>query len=250
MIFVLNFKTYLKKEKDYLNLIKKIEKIKGEFWLAFNPYFYLSLIKKIKRRKFKIGLQNLGPISEKPQTGEIIYDFELINSANFILLGHSERYRLGENKEIIKEKIKTLQDKNLKLLIFFSENSYQPKKRFSQVKKETEKHLKEFLSVVSKKNYKKIIFVYEPWWAISTEGGNFPSQEFLKEFLVWYRKNFNFPIFYGGSYNSNLAKIYQGIEFQGYVLGKASINIEELKTLTGVGDRIRTGNLRLHRPPL
>jgi hypothetical protein len=46
MIFVLNFKTYLKKEKDYLNLIKKIEKLKGEFWLAINPYFYLSLIKK------------------------------------------------------------------------------------------------------------------------------------------------------------------------------------------------------------
>jgi triosephosphate isomerase len=231
MIFVLNFKTYLKKEKDYLNLIKKIEKLKGEFWLALNPYFYLSLIKKIKRKKFKIGLQNIGPISEKPQTGETIHPFEFVNLADFVLLGHSERYRLGENKEIIKEKIKALQDKNLKLLIFFSENSYEPKNKFSQVKKETERNLKNFLNVIKKENYKKIIFVYEPWWAISTEVGKFPSREFLEDFLNWYRKNFQFPIFYGGSYNSKLAKIYQGFKFNGYVLGRASIEINELKNL-------------------
>jgi triosephosphate isomerase len=230
-IFVLNFKTYLKKEKEYLDLIKKIKKLKGEFWLALNPYFYLSLIKKIKRKKFKIGLQNIGPISEKPQTGETIYDFEYINLADFVLLGHSERYRLGENKEIIKEKIKTLQDKNLKLLIFFSENSYEPKNKFSQVRKETERNLEDFLNVIKKENYKKIIFVYEPWWAISTEGGKFPSREFLEDFLNWYRKNFQFPIFYGGSYNSRLAKIYQGLKFNGYVLGKASVEINELKNL-------------------
>jgi triosephosphate isomerase len=129
--------------------------LKGEFWLALNPYFYLSLIKKIKRKKFKIGLQNIGPISEKPQTGETIYDFEYINLADFVLLGHSERYRLGENKEIIKEKIKTLQGKNLKLLIFFSENSYEPKNKFYQVKKETERNLKNFLTVIKKKIIKK-----------------------------------------------------------------------------------------------
>jgi len=232
MIIVLNFKTYLRKEKDYLSLVKKIERLKGEFWLAINPYFYLSLIKKIKRKKIKIGIQNIGPISEKPQTGETIYDFELINLTDFILLGHSERYRLGENKEIIKEKIKTLQDKNLKLLIFFSENSHRPKNKFSQVIKETEKNLKDFLKVIKKENYKKIVFVYEPWWAISTEKGKSPSKEFLEEFLNWYKKNFNFPIFYGGSYNSNLAKIYQGLEFNGYVLGRASIDINELKSLT------------------
>ena len=229
MIFILNFKTYLKTEKDYIKIVNKIKNLKSEFWLAINPYFYLSLIKKIKRKKFKIGLQNIGPISEKPQTGETIYNFEFINYLDFILIGHSERYKLGENKKIIKEKIKTLQDKNLKLLIFFSENSYKPKNKFSQAKEKTEKNLKDFLSVIKKENYKKIIFAYEPWWAISTEKSKFPSKEFLENFLKWYRKNFQFPIFYGGSYNSNLAKIYQGLNFDGYVLGKASINIKELK---------------------
>ncbi len=232
MILVLNFKDYLKSEKEYLKIVKGIEKIKEvEFWLAINPYFYFSLAKKLKR-KFKIGLQNLAPISEKPQTGEINYDFKLIDLADFVLIGHSERYRLGENLEIIKEKIKTLQNKNLKLLIFFSENSYKPKNKFQEVKKKTEKNLKEFLSVLKKENYKKIYFVYEPWWAISTEGGKIPEKKFLEDFLLWFRKNYPFPIFYGGSYNSNLAQLYKNLNFDGYVLGRASTDLNELRLIT------------------
>lgn len=239
MILVLNFKSYFKKRRDYLNLVQKLKKLKTkgiEFWLAINPYFYLSLVPLFKKY-FPIGLQNLGIISEKPQTGEVVYDFELINLAKFALIGHSERYRIGENKEIIKEKIRILQTKNLKLLIFFSENSYKPKKTFAQVKRETEKNLKEFLSIIKKENYKKICFVYEPWWAISTEGGKIPSLEFLNDFLDWYKNfiiketNFNFPIFYGGSFNSKLAKIYSKLNFDGYVLGRASTSIKELKMI-------------------
>ncbi len=238
MILVLNFKTYLKTTKDYLKIAKELKKIKGaDFWLALNPYFYLNLVQQFKKN-FKVGLQSLGPVSPKPQTGEPVYDFELINLADFVLIGHSERYRLGENKEIIKQKIKTLQDKNLKLLIFFSENSYQPKEKFSQIKKATQKNLEDFLSVIKKENYKKIYFVYEPWWAISTEGGQIPSKKFLEEFLNWYKEflnlesGFSIPVFYGGSYNSNLAEIYQGLNFDGYVLGKASTSINELRLIT------------------
>ncbi len=240
MILILNFKTYLKKIKDHLRIINQLPKNKKIFlWLALNPYFYLSLKQKIKRKDIKIGLQNLGPISQKPQTGETIYEFELINKADFVLLGHSERYRLGENIETIKEKIKTLQDKKFKLLIFFSENSYNQPKNFNKVIYETEKNLNSFISVINPKNYKKIYFVYEPWWAISTESGKIPSKKFLEEFLNWYHKNYKFPIFYGGSYNSEIAKIYQNLNFDGYVLGKASVNIEEIKKISKfwVGDR-------------
>lgn len=234
MIIVLNFKTYLRRKNDYLKLAQKLKKLKkNDLWLALNPYFYLSVAQPLKKMGFKIGLQNLAPLLTKPQTGETIFDFELINYADFVLLGHSERYRLGENKKIILEKIRTLQDKNLKLLIFFSENSHQAKTKFFQVQKQTEKNLKNFLSVIRKPNYRKIYFVYEPWWAISTETGKPPTKEFLEDFLKWYRKQIKIPILYGGSYNSKLASFYEGLKFDGYLLGKASIDIKELKLILG-----------------
>ena len=231
MIYVLNFKTYFKKVKDYLSLVKKLRKIKSKnkIWLALNPYFYLTLRKKIKG--FSVGLQNLGFISEKPQTGEVIYEFELINKAHFVLLGHSERYRVGENLEVIEKKVNLLQNKKINLVIFFSENSYEPKENFEEVKKETEKNLNFLLQNVKKENYKKIYLCYEPWWAISTEGGKLPSKEFLNNFLKWYKENYSFPIFYGGSYNSKIKKIYSEINFDGFVLGKASTSFKELKNL-------------------
>jgi triosephosphate isomerase len=229
MILVLNFKTYLKKVKDYLNLIKKLPKTsRHQIWLAINPYFYFPIIKKLKRKDIKIGLQNLGFVSQKPQTGEIIYDFELINKAYFVLLGHSERYKFGENIKIVQEKIKTLQNKNLKLLIFFSENSHKPKEKFSRAKRQTQKNLESIISIINPRNYKKIYFVYEPWWAISTEKGKIPPKEFLEDFLAWYRKKYNFPILYGGSFNSKLVSIYKDLNFDGFVLGKASTSPKEI----------------------
>lgn len=234
MIIVLNFKTYLKKANDYLKLAKKLKKLgKKNLWMAINPYFYFTLTKSLKKMGFKVGLQNIAPLSLKPQTGETIFNFELINYADFVLIGHSERYRSGENKKIISEKIKTLQDKQIKFLIFFSENSHQTKIKFSQVQKQTEKNLKTFLSIIKNQNYKKIYFVYEPWWAISTEKGSPPTREFLKDFLDWYRKQTKIPILYGGSYNSKLALLYKGLKFDGYVLGKASIDIKEIKSILG-----------------
>lgn len=233
MILVLNFKTYFQKIKDYLKFIDSLRKIKtkNNLWLAFNPYFYLILKRKIKTKKFKIGIQNLSFLSEKPQTGEIIYNFELIDKADFVLLGHSERYRLGENLEIIKRKIDSLQTTKLKLIIFFSENSYDPKQDFNQVKADTQKNLNFLLKDLKKENFKKIYLCYEPWWAISSEGGKIPSKKFLEDFLNWYKKNYNFPILYGGSYNSKLKEEYKDLNFDGFVLGRASTQIEEIKKI-------------------
>lgn len=237
MILVLNFKTYFTKSIEYLNFINKLKKVKtkeNKFWLSINPYFYLKilpLVKKNKNSQLKIGLQNMGFVSLKPQTGEIIYDFELVNKIDFVLIGHSERYRLGENLEIIKEKIKTLQNKNFNLVIFFSENSYLPQNNFVRVEEQINIKIKEIIKVIKKENYKKIYLVYEPWWAISTERGKIPSVKFLSDFLRWYKNRFNFPIFYGGSYNSTLKSFYSDLHFDGYVLGKAATDIQEIKKI-------------------
>jgi len=233
MIYILNFKTYLKSLREHFSLITKLKKIKTrhELWLALNPYFYLSLYRKIKSSKIKVGLQNLGFVSSKPQTGEIISDFEGINSVYFVLLGHSERYRTGEDLEVIRKKIETLQNLNFKLVIFFSENSYNPKEKFSSLKNRLAKNLNFLLEPLTKNNYSKIYLVYEPWWAISTEGGKIPSSQFLKDFLKWYKQNYSFPILYGGSYNFELAKVYFYLKFDGYVLGKASTDAKEVKKI-------------------
>ncbi len=225
MILILNYKTYFKTIDQYLENINLFKNV----WHAINPYFYLKL-----RELFpdaKLGLQNLSFVFDKPLTGEIYPDFEKIEKADFVLLGHSERFKVGENQNFIIEKIKTLQDYNFKLVIFFSELNYQPKKYFKEVKQETEKVFLNYLRAIKEKNKEKIIFVYEPWWAISTELGQSPSKEFLEEFLLWFKNNWQFLILYGGSFDSELGKIYKDLPFDGFVIGKASTRPEEIKKI-------------------
>jgi triosephosphate isomerase (TIM) len=226
MIIILNYKTYFTKISPYRKSIKAFDK---NVWHAVNPYFYLHLKKEFPRKI--IGLQNLSFRIDKPLTGEISPEFELVSKANFVLLGHSERFKVGENLEIVKKKIESLQNMPLNLVIFFSELSYRPKEKFNEVKKETEKVLNNYIQTISEENFSKIIFVYEPWWAISTEGGKIPSREFLQEFLDWFRSKYTTRVFYGGSFNSQLALEYKGLDFDGFVLGKASTSIKEIKTI-------------------
>lgn len=237
-ILILNTKTYLITSQQYFSLINQLKFIsskKVKIWLAINPYFYLQIVKntKNKNKYLSFGLQNISFISEnnKPQTGEVVINFEKINQAKFILLGHSERYRLGENLKIIKHKIDSLQNIKSNLVIFFSENSYKKQKNFKAVRKTIAKNLNFLIKDITPHNYQKIYLVYEPWWAISTEGNNKAEANFLQSFLEWYQQNYNFPILYGGSYNSQLALEYKDLNFNGYVIGKASTKIEEIKKI-------------------
>ncbi|MCS7200895.1 MAG: triose-phosphate isomerase [Patescibacteria group bacterium] len=241
MIYILNFKNYLKREIDYLKIIKKLEKHKENFWLAINPYFYLNIAKKLKKPNLKLGLQNISLISTKPQTGEITPDFELIRKAKFVLIGHSERYRMGEDENIIHQKITTLQKTHFDLVIFFSENDYKPKNYFYQARKKIEKNLLTILKLIKESNNHRIYLVYEPWWAISSEMGKIPSLDFLTDFLYWYKKTLGlkFPLLYGGSYNSKIAKEFRSLDFDGYVLGKASTDYSEIKRIISL--RVRDG---------
>lgn len=229
MILILNYKTYFRKLSEYQKNLLRLKSQNIQIWHAINPYFYLNLRKKFT--KAIIGLQNLSLPTTKPLTGEISPSFELIAKADFVLLGHSERFKVGENQALIKEKIKLLQELPLKLVIFFSELSPVPKTKFSQVKKETEKVCQNYLKVIQEKNLPKVIFVYEPWWAISSEKGQTPSKEFLQAFLDWFRPKYPIKILYGGSFNTNLAFRYQGLDFDGFVLGKAATNLSEVKKL-------------------
>lgn len=234
-IIILNTKTYLITSQQYLSLINQLKLLskKVKIWLAINPYFYLQIIKNSEKlnKYITFGLQNISFISNKPQTGEVVTDFEKINQAKFILLGHSERYRLGENLKIIKHKIDSLQNIKSNLVIFFSENSYKKQKNFKSIKKTIANNLNFLIKDVAPSNHCKIHLAYEPWWAISTEGHNKAEINFLQSFLEWYKQHYSFPILYGGSYNSQLAIEYKDLNFNGYVVGKVSNKIQEIKKI-------------------
>ncbi len=100
----------------------------------------------------------------------------------YIILGHSENRALGESEKILKEKISLVSKNNFNVVFCIGENKKDKRN------KNTLKVLKRQITTVFKKkyNFKKIIIAYEPIWSIGS--GKVPSSLELKKIIVSLKK--------------------------------------------------------------
>jgi len=166
-----------------------------------------------------------------PYTGEISPLILRGVGCSYVLVGHSERRRLfNETEKIITEKLKAALKTGLKPLLFFGET-----------KKDSDKEMTSKLDLVlkgiNKKDLQKILFVYEPAFAVSTQGGKILPINRIKEKLILIRdflkKEYALSapcIIYGGSVNDiNLKQYLDQKEINGVVIGQASLSPSRMK---------------------
>ncbi|MBU4351315.1 triose-phosphate isomerase [Candidatus Parcubacteria bacterium] len=200
------------------------------------PFVFLENIKK----DFKVETcgQNCFWVSGAgPYTGEISPLMLRGVGCSYVLVGHSERKRLfNETEKIITEKLKAALKAGLKPLLFFGET-----KKDSD--KEMISRLDSVLKSIDKKDLQKILFVYEPVFAISTQGGKILPITRIKEKLILIRdflkKKYasSAPcIIYGGSVNDvNLKQYLDQKEINGVVIGQASLSPAKMEKALMVG---------------
>src|SRR3989339_1024481 len=132
-----------------------------------SPFIFLEKIKK----DFKIDVcaQNcFWEAKGGPFTGEISPLMLKNIDCNYVILGHSERKRVfNETEEIINKKLKAVLSAGLQPILFFGELKPMIK---AAAKKEIVRQLKVLLAGIDKRFSPKILFVYEPAFAVSTQG--------------------------------------------------------------------------------
>ncbi len=139
-------------------------------------------------------------------TGEISPQMLKGAGCSYVILGHSERAKyLGETEDMVQKKVASALRAGLKVVLCVGENEKTP---------------------ADKEN---LIVVYEPEWAISTEGGRAADVSRVAERVAAMRKAFKTgPILYGGSVDSsNIAAFLKETGVQGALVGAASLNAEE-----------------------
>ena len=144
--------------------------------------------------------------------------------AEYIILGHSENRLEGETNQLIRQKIKVALKAKLNVVFCIGETIHEKRKgkTFSVLKKQ-------ILHTIEKnKNIDKIIFAYEPVWAIGTNKIPNISKlsniiKFIKnEFKRAYKKKYP-KVLYGGSVNSNNIRLFRSIPYiDGFLIGGAS----------------------------
>lgn len=229
-----NWKMNPKSEAEAVAIIEKIKKalipIVGIDLIICPPFVYLDrLYERIRLTSIKLGAQNANERNSGAFTGEI--SMPMIKKwAKYVIIGHSER------REIYKEDDKTINKK----VINASIQKLDPILCIGETIKEMRlgdnetiiKQLGEDLKLVSPKDLEKIIFAYEPVWAIGKERGADPEYANQQIGLIrqaiasFYNRGLAIKakILYGGSVNAGTVRDYlDQPEVNGVLVGGNSV---------------------------
>ena len=231
MYFIANWKMYgnlssLNALNEVIRFSKSKEINKGR--LIYCPPYTLisSFSKKFKNCQIGIGGQNCHESeSYGPFTGSINSRMLKNIGAHFVIIGHSENRKKGEDNRLINLKIKSALEAKLKVIFCIGETLSEKRKKKTQ--SILSKQIKVGLDNI--KNTSNIFIAYEPVWAIGT--GIVPkSNDLLKtvKFIKSKFKDKSPKVLYGGSVNPQNVKNLKEIKnIDGFLIGGASQNAKK-----------------------
>jgi len=233
--------------------VKEAAKYENVRTVICPPFVYLGeLAKKLSAISYQLsaslGAQDVFWEKSGPFTGEVSAEMLKNFGVSHVLIGHSDRrYIFGETDEMINKKIKAALEAGIVPVLLVGE-----KNRADDRGQVLEKQLSAALAGLTADQLSKVLIVYEPVWAISTQAGaeaDTPENalaaiKILQEFLY---ANFQFPIpnlqfLYGGSVNEkNVGDFLKHPEFSGAVVGGASLRKEEFANILRIVSEVKNG---------
>jgi len=228
MYFIANWKMYgdLKSVNTLDKVIKfsKSKEINRGRLIYCPPYTLISSFsKKFKNCQIGIGGQNCHESENYgPYTGSVNSRMLKNIGAHFVIIGHSENRKKGENNKLINLKIKSAINAKLKVIFCIGETLSEKRKKKTQSILSTQ--IKVGLNNIKEKS--KIFIAYEPVWAIGT--GFIPKPKELFDTINFIKSKFKKKspkVLYGGSVNPHNIKDLKEINnIDGFLIGGASQN--------------------------
>ncbi len=190
MYFIANWKMFgglntLNSLHNVEKFLKKFKKNKFTKIIYCPPYTLIRpMSKKLQKSRIKVGAQNCHE-AEIPGafTGSVNPSMLKSVGAKYVIIGHSENRRDGEDDKLINRKIKTSLKMGLKVIFCIGETLKEKRKKIT--KKILTKQIKNGLRNIKIK--KNIIIAYEPVWAIGT--GLIPKIKDLFSTIAFIKKN-------------------------------------------------------------
>lgn len=221
--------------KDLVEVAKDTSNVVG----VCVPYVYLCCAnKKLSDSNIWYGVQNINENPKGAFTGEISADMLKDFGTKLVIIGHSERRQMyNETDASVNKKVKVALDNGFTPIMCFGETLEEREegRAFDRVKSQIE------LGTVglTKEELKKVIFAYEPIWAIGT--GKTATSDEAQE-IIGYAKgilseNFNVGkneliMLYGGSLKpSNAKEILGKPDIDGGLIGGACLKVEDFKSI-------------------
>ena len=193
-----------------------------------------AIAEALKGSAIHLSAQNMHWDEKGAYTGEISAGMLIDVGCEYVIIGHSERRNLfGERNEYINRKMKTACKLDLKPIFCIGETLDERKsERTFEI---LEKQIKEGLNNILSDDIRRIVFAYEPVWAIGT--GKTATTKQAEEVHHYIRKviidlfgknaGADIRIIYGGSVNQkNIDSLMNQPNINGALVGGASLDFE------------------------
>jgi triosephosphate isomerase len=187
------------------------------------------------RLRLTYGAQDISPDASGAFTGDISGSMLKRLGCTFVVVGHSERRAIHhERDEIVNKKIKAVLANEMTPIFCIGEEL--PIREAGTHVEHVLNQLRAGLKGFHKPDLKKIVFAYEPVWAIGT--GKTATPEDAQEVCAAIREELvkigsdeiadGARILYGGSVKSgNIVEIMKQVDVDGALVGGASLDPEE-----------------------
>lgn len=201
------------------------------------PSVYLDLAKySLEGSKVLYGAENMHYEDKGAFTGEISADMIMDFNADMVIIGHSERRQyFKETDADVNLKVKKALEKGLTPILCFGETL--DERNNNMAYSVVERQLLGALQDLDSEDIERIIFAYEPVWAIGT--GVSASSAQAEEMIAFAKRILNeqFDItncimLYGGSLKaSNAEEILSEKSIDGGLIGGACLKINEFEQI-------------------
>lgn len=219
-----------------------------EVVLAPNTMVLQPLSLQLDRRKFRLAAQNAHYIDAGAYTGEVSMSM-LRDLAHYVIVGHSERrIHFGETDKDVSQKVAAAIRNGIMPIVCVGETKAERLEK--QSKHTVHYQVMAALKNVTEEDIDKVVFAYEPVWAISTFGGELATPGQAKEMMDYVRQQVRghfgkkaaekVRVLYGGSVDDQTVRGYLELEgCDGVLVGGASINYYKFSRIVDTAYRLR-----------
>ncbi len=201
------------------------------------PYVYINLAKlALDGSKVLFGAENMHYEDKGAFTGEISANMLNDFGCDLVIVGHSERRQyFHETDRDVNLKIKKALETGLTPIVCFGETLEEREKGLTHTVIETQ--LTGALEDIDEEDMGRLIFAYEPVWAIGTGVSASPEQAeeiclFAKNLLKDQYNAHDIIMLYGGSLKpSNAMEILSKPSINGGLIGGACLKVSDFEQL-------------------
>lgn len=215
--------------RDIVKAVKRVSgKLKKSQVVVCPPFVYTSLFSKSKGGNFFLGAQNAHHEMHGSITGEVSFSMLYQLGVRFVILGHSERRKMGETDEVVNQKVKSVVNGGMLAIVCIGESSRDHNGDYLELIK---RQLHIALTDIPKKLLGNIVIAYEPVWAIGASSAMSPRD--LHEMSIYIRKVLNdmfsiasddVRILYGGAVDKvNAEELIREGNVAGFLVGRQSL---------------------------